>query len=173
MPSTSSSRAPHDPEVMYSFKHALTQDVVYTSLLERRRRRFHAAAGRGLEEVYAGRIDDVVEILAYHFERSGEDEKAVDYAILAAEKAQRRWANTEALGLFEGALKRLASMPDTEREPAPQDRRRGQAGRGEVRARPPRRTGQALEEIHDAGGHGQPTHRAAPPGTTGPGFFIA
>ena len=39
---------------MYSFKHALTQDVVYTSLLERRRRRFHAAAGRGLEELYAG-----------------------------------------------------------------------------------------------------------------------
>ena len=35
----------HDPELMYSFKHALTQDVVYTSLLERRRRRFHAAAG--------------------------------------------------------------------------------------------------------------------------------
>ncbi len=104
----------HDPELMYSFKHALTQDVVYTSLLERRRRRFHAAAGRGLEELYAGRIDDVVEILAYHYEHSAEDEKAVDYAILAAEKAQRRWANTEALALFEGALKRLASMPDTE-----------------------------------------------------------
>jgi class 3 adenylate cyclase/tetratricopeptide (TPR) repeat protein len=104
----------YDPELMYSFKHALTQDVVYTSLLERRRRRFHAAAARGLEELYAGRIDEIVEILAYHFERSGEDEKAVDYAILAAEKAQRRWANTEALALFEGALKRLASMPDTE-----------------------------------------------------------
>ena len=99
---------------MYSFKHALTQDVVYTSLLERRRRRFHAAAGRGLEELYPGRLDEVVELLAYHFGRSGEDEKAVDYAILAAEKAQRRWANTEALALFEAALKRLASMPDTD-----------------------------------------------------------
>ena len=104
----------HDPELMYSFKHALTQDVVYTSLLERRRRRFHAAAGHGLEELYAGRLEDVVELLAHHFERSGEDEKAVDYAILAAEKAQRRWANTEALALFEVALKRVASMPDTE-----------------------------------------------------------
>ena len=93
----------HDPELMYSFKHALTQDVVYTSLLERRRRQYHASAGRGLEELYAGRIDDVVELLAYHFGASGEDEKAVDYAILAAEKAQRRWANTEALALFETA----------------------------------------------------------------------
>ena len=99
---------------MYSFKHALTQDVVYGGLLERRRRRFHAAAGRGLEELYAGRIDDVVELLAYHFGRSGEAEKAVDYAILAAEKAQRRWANTEALAQFEAALKQLAAMPDTD-----------------------------------------------------------
>ena len=103
-----------DPELTYSFKHALTQDVVYTSLLERRRRQFHAAGGRGLEELYAGRRNEVVELLAYHFERSGEDEKAVDYAILAAEEAQRRWANTEALALFEVALKRLASMPDTD-----------------------------------------------------------
>jgi tetratricopeptide (TPR) repeat protein len=106
--------SPSELEPMYSFKHALTQDVVYTSLLERRRRRFHTAAGRGLEELYAGRLDEVVELLAYHYERSGEDEKAVDYAILAAEKAQRRWANTEALALFEGALKRLGSMPGTD-----------------------------------------------------------
>jgi class 3 adenylate cyclase/tetratricopeptide (TPR) repeat protein len=105
--------AAHDPELMYSFKHALTQDVVYTSLLDRRRRRFHAAAGHGLEALYAGRLDDVVELLAHHFERSGEDEKAVDYAIRAAEKAQRRWANTEALALFEMALRRVAAMPDT------------------------------------------------------------
>ena len=68
-----------DPELMYSFKHALTQDVVYASLLERRRRVYHAAAGRGLEELYAGRSDEVVELLAHHFGRSAEDEKAVDY----------------------------------------------------------------------------------------------
>jgi class 3 adenylate cyclase/tetratricopeptide (TPR) repeat protein len=104
----------HEAEPTYSFKHALTQDVVYTSLLERRRRRFHAAAGRGLEALYRGRLGEVVELLAYHFERSAEDDQAVDYAILAAEKAQRRWANAEALALFEAALTRLATMPDTE-----------------------------------------------------------
>ena len=103
-----------EPELMYSFKHALTQDVVYAGVLERRRRQHHAAAGRGLEELYAGRIDDVVEFLAYHFGRSAEAEKAVDYAVLAAAKAQRRWANTEALASFEDALKRLEAMPDTE-----------------------------------------------------------
>jgi tetratricopeptide (TPR) repeat protein len=99
---------------MYSFKHALTQDVVYSGMLERRRRQYHAAAARGLEQLYAGRTDEVLELLAYHFGRSGEVEQAVDYAVLAAEKAQRRWANTEALAHFDDALKRLATMPDTD-----------------------------------------------------------
>ena len=61
-----------------------------------------------------GALDDVVELLAHHFGRSGEAEKAVDYAILAGEKAQKRWANTEALELFESALQRLETMPDSE-----------------------------------------------------------
>src|SRR3989442_964313 len=106
--------AAHDPEAMYSFKHALTQDVVYGGLLERRRRQYHTAAARGLEALYAGRVDEVGGVLAYHFGSGGENEKAVDYAILAAEKAQRRWANTEALAYFEDALKRLQTLPDTE-----------------------------------------------------------
>src|SRR5712692_190298 len=103
-----------EPELMYSFKHALTQDVVYAGVLERRRRHHHAAAGHGLEELYAGRIDDVVELIAYHYGRSAEAEKAVDYDILAAAKAQRRWANAEAVAHFESATKRLETMPDSE-----------------------------------------------------------
>jgi class 3 adenylate cyclase/tetratricopeptide (TPR) repeat protein len=106
--------AAHDPELMYSFKHALTQDVVYGGLLDRRRRQYHIAAARGLEELYVGRLDDVVELLAYHYGSGGENEKAVDYGVLAAEKAQRRWANTEALAFFQDALTRLKALPDTE-----------------------------------------------------------
>jgi tetratricopeptide (TPR) repeat protein len=102
-----------DPELMYSFKHALTQDVVYESVLERRRRQYHAAAGFGLEELYAGRTNEMVEFLAYHFGRSPEDEKAVDYTLRAADKAQQRWANTATLSHLEVALKRLDTMPDT------------------------------------------------------------
>jgi tetratricopeptide (TPR) repeat protein len=63
--------------------------------------------------LYAGRNDEVVELLAYHFGRSTEDEDAVDYAILAADKAQRRWANTETLAHLEVARQRLETMPDT------------------------------------------------------------
>jgi tetratricopeptide (TPR) repeat protein len=104
-----------EPEgAVFVFRHALTQEAVYGSLLERNRRSRHGAVGYALEELYAGRIDEVSEVLAFHFARSDEAEKAVDYATLAAEKSQRRWANTEALEYFEQALARLGMMPDTQ-----------------------------------------------------------
>ncbi|HEY3097751.1 MAG TPA: adenylate/guanylate cyclase domain-containing protein [Methylomirabilota bacterium] len=101
-------------QLLYSFKHALTQEVVYSGMLERRRRQYHAGVGAGLEELYASNLDEVVELLAYHYGRSAEAEKAVDYAIRAGEKAQRRWASAEALVHFQAALKRLESMNDSE-----------------------------------------------------------
>ena len=103
-----------EQEPLYSFKHALTQDVVYEGLLIRRRRLYHGAAATALEELFAGRLDEVVELLAYHYARSENAEKAVDYAILAGEKAQRRWANREALAQFESALAQLDTLPDTQ-----------------------------------------------------------
>jgi class 3 adenylate cyclase/tetratricopeptide (TPR) repeat protein len=102
------------PELVYTFRHALTREVAYGSLLEGHRQAYHTAVGFALEEGYADRLDEVVERLAHHFGRSPEDERAVDYALLAADKAQRRWANTEALAHFEAACKRLEAMPDTE-----------------------------------------------------------
>ena len=101
-------------EPVYVFAHGLTQEVAYRTLPEPRRRAAHAAAGFALEEIYAGRPDDAIELLAYHFERSGADDKAVDHALLAAAKAQRRWANAEALAHFDAALRRLDAMKDTE-----------------------------------------------------------
>jgi class 3 adenylate cyclase/tetratricopeptide (TPR) repeat protein len=104
-----------EPEgVTYIFRHALTQEAAYGSLLERRRRASHARIGAALESLYEGRTDEVAELLALHFGRSDEAEKAVDYAIAAAEKSQRRWANSEALTYFNDALRRLDAMPDTE-----------------------------------------------------------
>jgi tetratricopeptide (TPR) repeat protein len=98
----------------YFFRHALTQEAAYGSLLERHRRTHHGAAGSALEELYSGRTEEVAELLAFHFGRSDEAEKAVDYTILAAEKSQRRWANSEALKYFNDALRRLGPMPDTQ-----------------------------------------------------------
>jgi tetratricopeptide (TPR) repeat protein len=102
-----------DPELMYSFKHALTQDVVYAGVLERRRRTYHAAAGLGLEELYVGRTDDVVEVIAYHFGRGQVWDKAANYLRQAAVKAQRRSAHREALASLEEALEALRHLPET------------------------------------------------------------
>jgi class 3 adenylate cyclase/tetratricopeptide (TPR) repeat protein len=102
-----------EPELAYTFKHALTQDVLYETLLVRRRRQYHGAVGAALEDLYAGRLHDGVELLAYHFARSEATEKALDYSIAAGEKAQRRWANHEALSHFETVLNTLGSQPDT------------------------------------------------------------
>jgi predicted ATPase len=98
----------------YVFRHALTQETAYGSLLDRNRRASHGAVGQALEDMYRGRIDEIAELLALHFGRSDDAEKAVDYAILAGEKAQRRWATSDAVAYFDDALLRLAAMPDTE-----------------------------------------------------------
>jgi class 3 adenylate cyclase/tetratricopeptide (TPR) repeat protein len=144
------------------FKHALTQEVVYASLLERRRRRTHGTVGHELEALHASRLADVVELLAHHFGRSPEDEPAVDYALLAAEKAQRRWANPEALGYFESALKRLDGAGDT---PANRLRRiDAVVKQAEVKFALARHAEhvQALEAIRDiVEQHGDPPRRAA------------
>src|SRR5439155_3936888 len=102
-----------EPELMYSFKHALTQDVVYAGVLERRRRTYHTAAGVGLEELYSGRIDDVVELVAYHFGRGQVWDKAATRLRQAAVKAQRTSAHREALTSLEEALEALRHLPET------------------------------------------------------------
>jgi serine/threonine protein kinase/tetratricopeptide (TPR) repeat protein len=86
------------PEVSYRFKHALTQEVTYDSLLTHQRRVLHAAVGRALELQYVHRIgDDQMELLAYHFGLAECWEEAVRYGKRAADRAS-------ALSQFAGAL---------------------------------------------------------------------
>jgi class 3 adenylate cyclase/tetratricopeptide (TPR) repeat protein len=99
---------------VYVFRHALTQETAYGSLLERHRRAHHGAIGHALEQLHPERPEEVAELLALHFGRSAEAEKSIDYAILAGEKSQRRWANSEALNYFNDVLHRLDLLPDTE-----------------------------------------------------------
>ncbi len=102
-----------EPEgTAYVFRHALTQEAAYGSLLGRHRRNWHGVIGHALEHLYTGRTEEVAELLALHFIRSDDAEKSVDYAVLAAEKAHGRWANAEALTYFNDALRCLDTMPD-------------------------------------------------------------
>jgi tetratricopeptide (TPR) repeat protein len=99
------------PELAYMFKHALTQDVAYNSLLEQRRCELHHLIGQAIEELYADRLPEQYEVLAYHFAKGQKWIKALDYLLKAADKATRSFANREAIALYDQALK-IAEHPE-------------------------------------------------------------
>jgi predicted ATPase len=61
------------PELEYIFKHALAQEVAYESLLKQRRKEIHGRIARTVEELYAHQLEEHYELLAYHYERSGDE----------------------------------------------------------------------------------------------------
>lgn len=92
------------PELVYMFKHALTQDVAYHSLLEQRRLDLHRLIGYAIEELYADRLAEQYDLLAYHFARGEVWDKALAYFCKAAAKAAQSFAIPEALDLYDQAL---------------------------------------------------------------------
>ena len=101
------------PELEYTFKHALTQQVAYESLLQERRRSLHARIVEALEALAGERVAEQVERLAHHALRGEVWDKALTYARQAGEKAMARSAHREAVGYFEQALGALAHLPET------------------------------------------------------------
>jgi predicted ATPase len=75
--------------VEYIFKHALTQEVAYNSLLQKRRKEIHENIGEAIEGLYPERLEEFYEILAYHYAESDNLEKAWRYLKLSGEKALR------------------------------------------------------------------------------------
>jgi predicted ATPase/class 3 adenylate cyclase len=102
------------PELEYIFKHALIQEVAYNSLLIKRRREIHERIGKAIEEVYADRLEEFYEMLAYHYLMAENWEKAFQYLRLSAEKAHRSYSTHEAFRYYREALKALGRLPDTE-----------------------------------------------------------
>jgi class 3 adenylate cyclase/tetratricopeptide (TPR) repeat protein len=108
------------PELEYIFKNALTQEVAYESLLRQRRQEIHGRIARAIEELYANRLEPHYELLAHHYERSGEAEKAIEYLLLAAEKSNQSMAAQTAYEFFRQTLKVVESAhisldPDKDR----------------------------------------------------------
>jgi class 3 adenylate cyclase/tetratricopeptide (TPR) repeat protein len=87
---------PAFPDVEYTFKHALTQEVAYNSMLTERRRLLHRRATAAIESLYSGRLEDRYEELAHHCVRSADHVKAVGYLLLAGQQAMARVACEEA-----------------------------------------------------------------------------
>jgi class 3 adenylate cyclase/tetratricopeptide (TPR) repeat protein len=102
------------PQSTYIFKHALTQEVVYDSLLLKRREEIHEKIGLSIEQIYAEKLEEFYEILAYHYSKCGRYEKACQYLRLSGEKASRSYSNWEALQFYKQAIKLLKKLPDTD-----------------------------------------------------------
>jgi class 3 adenylate cyclase/tetratricopeptide (TPR) repeat protein len=93
------------PELEYIFKNVLTQEVAYGSLLKQRRQEIHGRIARAIEELYADRLPEHYELLAHHYGRSGNTEKAVEYLMLAGEKSNKNKAVQTACEFFRQALR--------------------------------------------------------------------
>ena len=100
------------PDREYTFKHALTHEVAYSSLLQERRRVLHARIVEALEALAGDRVTEQVERLAHHALRGEVWDKALAYCRQAGEKAMARSAYREAVGYFEQALSALPHLPE-------------------------------------------------------------
>ncbi len=103
------------PEREHAFKHPLTQEVAYGSLLHDGRRTLHARIADAIEVRYADRLAEHIERLAHHALRGGLEARAVGYLRQAGAKAAARSAHRDAVVFFEQAIEaldRLAPSPE-------------------------------------------------------------
>ena len=97
----------------YIFKHALTQEVAYNSLLLKRRKEIHEKIGQAIEELYSERLEEYYELLAHHYGSSANTPKAVKYLHLAGKQAVKRSAYEEAIGQLNRAVQLVETLPET------------------------------------------------------------
>jgi predicted ATPase/class 3 adenylate cyclase len=98
------------PQSTYIFKHALTQEVAYNSLLLKRRKEIHEEIGRAIETLYLDRLEEYYELLANHYARSANTEKALQYLDLASQKTAKLNAMEEAKAYFDEAMALLDTL---------------------------------------------------------------
>ena len=104
---------PAAPEPDYTFKHALTQEVAYDSILVERRKAIHERAAAGIETIFEAQIEDHLDELANHYLRAGNTAKAVAFLERAANRAFMRSANAEAERFLTQAIALIVTLPDT------------------------------------------------------------
>jgi len=104
---------PAFPEPEYIFKHALTQEVAYGSLLVERRTPLHERAGRAIEELYRDALEEHYSELAHHYGRTDNTPKAIEYLHMAGEQAVQRSAYAEGIGQLAKAVDLVSTLPET------------------------------------------------------------
>ena len=101
------------PEPVYAFKHALTQEVAYHSLLRSTRQQYHQQIAEVLVARFADLVETQPEILAHHYTEAGLNEQAIPYWQRAGERAASRSAHREAIAHCTRGLEVLKLLPDT------------------------------------------------------------
>jgi DNA-binding NtrC family response regulator/predicted ATPase len=101
------------PELQYTFKHVLTQDVAYTSMPREQRQVLHECTAQAIEALFEHRLGEHYSELAHHYRHSENTEKAVVYLYLAGHQAVQRSAYSEAISLLTTGLELLTTLLDT------------------------------------------------------------
>jgi class 3 adenylate cyclase/predicted ATPase len=100
---------PGSYDIQFAFKHALTQEVAYNSILSERRKLLHERAGQALEAIFA--VDDHLSELARHYKRADNIHKAIEYLGRAGQQAMQRCAHAEAIDVLSDAIDLLTRLP--------------------------------------------------------------
>jgi predicted ATPase len=100
-------------DVEYTFKHALTQEVAYNSILIERRKQLHERIGAAIEAILPDNLDDYVPELAHHYSRSTNRAKAFEFLYRADERAIGRTSYREGEAYFAAALEAVMAMPES------------------------------------------------------------
>jgi ABC-type oligopeptide transport system substrate-binding subunit/class 3 adenylate cyclase len=103
------------PELEYIFKHHLTQEAAYNGLLKKKRRVYHRQVAEALERLFPERVEEQVGLLAHHWERAEEPEKAIKYLSHAGDQARLAYAHQEAIDSYQRALALLKKQQEYER----------------------------------------------------------
>ena len=104
------------PDLEYMFKHALTQEVVYSGLLKKERQEIHERIALVMEQLFQDRLPEFYETLAFHFKRGESVLKAVDYLMKSGEKSVGRYAVEEAHQYYKEAFDILSNKSDKSQE---------------------------------------------------------
>ncbi len=102
------------PQSTYIFKHALTREVVYDSIMTKRRKKLHLDIGDAIEEVYKDNLDQHYAVLAEHYIAGESYEKGAEYCRLVGRKAERAGAFNDAIAYSEKRIDCLDKLPQTE-----------------------------------------------------------
>ena len=100
------------PQATYIFRHSLTQEVAYDSLLQKKKQEIHERIGQSIEELYPDRLEEFYEMLAHHYSKSENLEKAYQYLKLSGDKATRSNSPWEAFRFYKEAINALNVLPD-------------------------------------------------------------